>query len=365
MLHVVRSMNIGGLENIVKSILLSADRESVICDCLICDEKESDYEEELRTAGINVFKLSAPNKTKIKFYIDLYKFFRNQRQNYDIVHIHMAFTNGLIALAAKRSGVKYIISHSHGVMLPTKNAFIRKPYEVVMRKFMSKYSDGLLACSKSAGDYLFGCEAFREKGKVFLNGIDFLKFAFDENKRDVVRKKLGVEDKLVIGTIGALVPAKNHMQLLRILNEFKQEDNVVGVIIGSGPLKKTLVSYANDHDLRDRLLLLGKRLDVSAYLQAMDVFIFPSISEGFGIALLEAQANGLPCVVSSNIQDEAKIAKNIYTVENDAPLNEWKRAIQKAYNDGRNYYAHDLRESGLDLYSNCKKLFSWYKEFLQ
>ena len=362
-LHVVRRMNIGGLENIVREIILNADRKAVICDCLIFDTGDADYEKELSNAGVRVFKLSKPSRLKWNVYREL-KAFLVQNNEYDIVHTHMAFSNGIVALAAKKSGIKCVVSHSHGVCLPGEGKSIRKIYEFAMRKMMCAYSKGLLACSQEAGEYLFGKKEFRKRGRIFINGIELNKYSFNSVQRMEIRKKLGCSSSIVLGTVGSLVRAKNQKKIIDIVYEMRHEP-IVALLVGDGPLKEELLQYATDKKVMNKIIFLGKQRNVVPYLQAMDVFIFPSVSEGFGIALIEAQANGVPCVVSDNIQNEAKIASNIETVGVESNTEEWVNAVKKAVAIGRVNNTILLEKHGMDLDKNCDELFDWYERVVE
>ena len=157
-LQVVRTMNIGGLENFVKNMLQYLS-EKCDCGCLICDEKKSDHEDDLVKAGIKIYHIPEPDKTKINLYNNLQAFFETHRE-YDIVHCHMAGTNGIVAKAAKDAGINKVVCHSHGVALQQDEALSMKLYMLCMRKLMQRHADAFIACSKAAGNYLYGQESF-------------------------------------------------------------------------------------------------------------------------------------------------------------------------------------------------------------
>ena len=359
-IHVLRTMNIGGLENVVRNILLTANREEILCDCLICEKENTAYEDDLKAHGIQIYKINAPGKSKLNFYRELKAFFEAHKQ-YDIVHAHMAFSNGIVALAAHTVGIKCVISHSHGVRLPTEGTFVRKPYELLMRLLMRKYSKGWMACSREAGEYLFGSSCFNKKGNVILNGIDIERYQFNEKVRNNLRKQMGIQENKVLGTVGSIAPAKNQIQILKILRSLN-DSNYKVIVVGDGPLKSKLTEYAAENGLSKQIFITGKQRDIVPYLNAMDVFVFPSISEGFGIAFIEAQANGLPCVVSDKIQREAKIASNIYTVALDDSLDKWANKVEIAIQNGREDNLDLLKKSGMDTKTNCEKIFSIYRD---
>ena len=163
-LQVVKAMNVGGLENFVKNMLQYMS-EKCDCGCLICDENTSDYEENLLKNGIMVYHIQEPDRTKVKLYENLRSFFEKHRE-YDVVHCHMAGTNGIVAKAAKDAGINKVVCHSHGVALQQDEALSMKLYMFCMRKLMQRHADAFIACSKAAGNYLYGQEFFGEVGKV-------------------------------------------------------------------------------------------------------------------------------------------------------------------------------------------------------
>lgn len=354
-LEVVRGMNIGGLENVVKNILEYNNKQGVECECLICDLEEQDYEAELVAHRIKIYKIPVPDSVKMKLYRNLISFFKEQGY-YDVVHVHMAFTNGVVALAAKKSGMKRVVCHSHGVELPSERRKTARVYQHIMRILMKKYGDTFLACSNVAGEYLFGRKEYNLRGSLFANGIYIDKFQFDEKIRKEVRLRLGIDDKVVLGTVGSLVPVKNQKKILEIAKKMK---NVVVLLVGSGSCEEELKKYSYENKVET--IFVGKQQDTSRFLHSMDVFVFPSISEGFGIALIEAQANGLPCVVSDAIQAEAKIADNIYTVPLSAGIEKWVDAAWHAYEAGRYEARKSLIKNGLDLEQKMELLFEMYR----
>lgn len=352
-LEVVTGMNVGGLEMVVKNILEYSKNTKVLCECLICDLDVQDYENELLDLGIKIHKIPKADRFKTNLYKKLKEFF--QINPYDVVHVHMAFSNGVVAKAAKECGVNKVICHSHGVELPNERKFIAKVYQLIMRRYMKRYSDLFLACSNAAGQYLFGKKVFQSNGKVFANGILCDLYRYDSEQREKKRKELNTQDKIVLGTVGSLVPVKNQTKLIEIA---QQIDNSIVLLVGDGPCKEKLREYAYEKNVE--CIFAGKQRNIQDYLQAMDVFIFPSSSEGFGIALLEAQANGLPCVVSDAIQSEVKILEKIYTVKLDEPIDKWVLYTKKAYKNGRTNNIEKIICSPFNLRNSMETLFQIY-----
>lgn len=348
-------MNTGGLEMVVKNILLQTNN-TFDNTCLICCDEKSDFEQELIDNGISVYHLPTPDSLKVKLYRNLLGFFKINH-DYSIVHTHMSFSNGVVAKAAKKSGIKTVISHSHEMEREKDRTPVKRIYSAIMRHLILKNSDVYMACSTLAGYFLFKEKGFKEKGKVLYNGVDLKRFAFNTEEREAARKKLGIEDKIVLGNVGSLFPVKNQIKLVEML---KFNPAFAALIVGEGSEKTNLMNLASEQGVSDRLILPGRSTNVEYYLNAMDVFVFPSISEGFSVAFVEAQANGLPCLVSEAITEESIINKNIVMVQLEASEETWATEAFKLSRISREIDQEQLRNKGLDLKTNMNELISFY-----
>lgn len=365
-LHVVRTMNVGGIENFVRNLIINQDKRYQ-CECLICDQNISDYEEEIRRK-IKVYKLNAPVGIKLEFVWNLHTFFK-KNHDYDIVHVHMAFSNGLVGFAAKRNGIRHVVYHSHGVGLNQKNSLMMKLYQRSMCRRMKYTGDSFIACSMAAGIYLFGADVFKTNGVVLKNGIDVRHYLFDKEVRDRVRRRYGISAKdFVIGHVGTVNENKNQLLIIKTAAKLIREGEPLKVfLVGDGVLADELKEEAKREGIREQVIFAGKKDDAAPYLSAMDVFMFPSISEGFGIAMLEAQASGLPCVVSDSIQPEVKIFMdymiNIHLADS---IDVWCEGIRHALYMKRNPDTYEgLKSHGFDICCTIKilnDLYDRYKE---
>lgn len=168
-----------------------------------------------------------------------------------------------------------------------------------------------LACSDEAGQFAFGRKPF----EVLNNAFDVNEFDYNEHARDSVRKELGIENCFVIGSVGRLAEQKNQLLLIKALPEIlRRRPNAALVLVGDGPLRESLISEAKALGVYENIRLTGPRRDVAALLSAFDVFAFPSTFEGLGVAAVEAQANGLPCVISDRIPSAAIASKSVIVI---------------------------------------------------
>jgi len=317
-LHVTGTMNCGGQETFIMNIFRNIDREKIQFDFVVHSKIKAHYDDEIKSLGGKIYRITPISKNPIKHMIELYKILKNN--DYDVVHRHTASSIVFIdTLIAKLVGIKKIIAHSHNNKLQ-KQIFL----SILFRPLLNISTTHKFACSNSAGTWLFGKN--KDIG-VIPNGIDLIKYKFNENIRDKYRKELNIENKIVLGHVGRFNKQKNHNFLIDIFNEvYQQNKNYVLLLIGTGELEQQIQKKVKELNIENSVKFLGIRNDVNNLMQAMDIFLFPSIYEGLGIVLLEAQASALQCIVSENIQEEAIFSNNVVKIQLD-DVNLWKKEI--------------------------------------
>ena len=234
-------------------------------------------------------------------------------EGYDVVHLHTSYWKRLlIEELAVQYKVPKIIVHSHSTFVDVQDAEERQKAERIHAALRDQFDLSLAtdfcACSNAAADWLFGDKIPRSKIKILKNAIHVDKYLFNRQIRADTRKALGLDDQFVVGHIGRFSYQKNHEFLVDIFHEVcKAIPKAVLLLVGEGPLEDSVRTRAAQMGLSDKVIFAGQRNDVPALLQAMDVFCLPSRFEGLGIVLIEAQASGLPCLVSSAVPDEGVI----------------------------------------------------------
>jgi glycosyltransferase involved in cell wall biosynthesis len=229
------------------------------------------------------------NKRPLRYMRSIYHILKEKQ--YDVVHVHgNSATMAVDLLPAKLAKVPVRIAHSHSTQCDHKII-----HKLLSPFFKSCYTEAL-ACSAEAGERLFGKDGFR----VLPNGIEVKKYAYSEDVRDKVRKEFHIEDNFVIGHVGYMNAPKNHKRLFQIFAKLRMQETRAHLlcVTGSETVPEYLQQEIETLGLQKHITILHQRKDVHELLQAVDVFVFPSVFEGFGIALLEAQAVGIPCVVS-------------------------------------------------------------------
>lgn len=320
------------------------------------------YDNECSTLGrhINISSAKTSNCGKLTKKIRMYKaFYRFCKKNKpDIVHVHMSSPLDLLeGAAASAAGVKNIILHSHSGDRP--NAGLIKRIAFAVCRMIIKTKDyRLLACSEAAAEFMFR----KEKAVIIKNGIMTDEFSYSNEIRNAQRLKLSDSNPFIIGNVGRLCSNKNQSFLLDIFSEFlKTHSNSILVIAGDGELSDSLRKKAKALDISEKVVFCGSVDNVSALYQAFDCFVFPSLSEGLGIAAVEAQTSGLITVCSDGVPKEAAVTELCSFMPLSASPKEWAEHIISACNGyERRSYAEEIKAAGYDINDTAKQLEEIY-----
>ncbi|MDQ0217486.1 glycosyltransferase family 1 protein [Peribacillus cavernae] len=360
-LHVVGAMNRAGTETMLMNLYRNMNREKVQFDFISYSQEDAEYDLEIRKLGGRVIKLS--KTLSIKEIYDAIK----QYGPYEAVHSHTLFHCGIANMAARLAGVKIRVAHAH-TTLDKSDRFTRKLYIRLMRYTINTFSTNLLACSNEAGRYLFGEKRLTNiKYSYFPNVIDYSLFLKDRSK-DVRKFKVeeGLGNSLVIGHIGRFIEAKNHPFLLQILKSaIKSDPTIKLMLVGDGDVREQIEEAAKKEGIYANIRFVGIRTDIPIMLRSMDIFVFPSLYEGLGLVLLEAQASGVPCVVSEAIQPEADLEIGLVSKLSLADSPEvWADKILELANKkekNTNKIIDSFERSGYSLPLGISKLMKIYK----
>lgn len=347
----------GGVESVIMNYYRHIDRTQIQFD-FICDNDSTNIPyEEIESLGGKVILIS-PYQKIFKYHKELKKVLKDGK--YKIVHSHINTLSIFSLFAAKCAGVPIRIAHSHSTTnkLELKKNLLKQ----ILRPFSKLFATNYMSCSEFAGRWLFGNKSF-EKGEVYVlnNAVELNNFAFSKDFRDKYRKKFGInEDTLVIGHVGRFVEQKNHSFLVDVFNEVHMKNgNSVLFLIGQGPLETKIKEKVNDLGLENSVKFLGQRNDVNEIYNAMDIFVLPSLYEGLGMVLIEAQKNGLKCITSTNTPREVKIFDRIEFIGLEEGIKYWasRMNINNSYN--RNI---DISDERYNIEKNHKKLSDYYRK---
>ena len=359
-LEIIGSLKIGGQEKVGKEIGLHIDRDKYEIHYLVFDENKEAYEQELADAGIQVFHLPEPSRGYIQYLKNLYKLMKEN--SYDIVHAHTMFNSGWAMLAGWQQRVPVRISHSHSIRGPEHRGFVKNLYEKTMRMMIRLFATDYVACGKGAGKWLYGEKFFEKNGTVIYNGIGLDQYIYDENERNKVREKYGLQKKFIIGHAGHFAPVKNQAFLLELMPEIiRRRSDAFLMLLGDGQIRKKLEEKIIKLGLQDRVLMTGNVKNVGAYMSAMDVFAFPSLYEGMPLALVEAQSNGLPCIISAKIPEDVYLTDLIRSLPLENSTEQWIEAIIKARRNHPERYRKVMGEEGFDIHGMLDRVYGLYE----
>lgn len=330
LLCILSSLDAGGAETFIMKIFRKLPRDYKIDFIVSADN--GFYENEVVALGGKIYRV--PLRTKHPF-LTFYKIYRVIKNNsYTSV---LKLTDTPIALydlmAAKIGGARLLCVRSCNAI--NNESILKKFIFTILRPLLNLIADVKIAPSDLAAEYTFGKDAVA-KGEVhFLNnGLDLDVYRFSQSGRDRVRKEFNIEGKFVVGHIGRFSHQKNHNFLIDVFAEIrKKNSDAVLLLVGDGELKAKIQNKVNLLGLDDSVIFAGIRKDVPALLSAMDVFVFPSFYEGMPNTVIEAQATGLPCVISSSITNEVQLTKNVQFVSLSNKHEYWATLVNR-----NNYY---------------------------
>lgn len=342
----------GGVEAVVMNYYRNIDRSKIQFD-FICDEDSTNIPyDEIKKLGGKVILIPQYQKV-FKYHKKLKQVLKEE--NYKIVHSHINTLSVFSLFAAKCARVPVRIAHSHSTT--NKKEWKKNLMKQALRPFSKKYATDYFVCTEHAGRWLFGDRTF-ERGKVSIinNAIDLDIFKYDEKLRKGKRKKLKIkDDTLVVGHIGRFVAQKNHTFLIDIFNELhKKKKNSILLLIGQGPLMDEIKEKVEILGISDSVKFLGQRDDVNELYNVMDLFLFPSLYEGLGMVLIEAQANGLPCIASTEVPKIADISNNVQFYDLNDSIDIWLKNYET------NRFKFICKNCIYDIKKEAEKLEKYY-----
>ena len=354
-LHVVTHMDCGGLETMIMNYYRKIDRSKIQFDFLTHrpETEEKDYDNEIKKLGGRIYHLPRLNPFSYRYRRALESFF-DAHKEYKIIHVHQDCMSGLILKIAKKKGIPVRIAHCHS---SNQDKNIKYLIKYVYKQMISKYATGLFACGEIAGKWMFGKNA---NFVVLPNAIDTDNYVFSNDKRMLMRKELGLpEDSFVIGHVGRFSKVKNHcfiIELCKLL--LKQNRNIYVLFVGQGDLLEETREIVIKNNLENVIKFLGLRKDVPDLMQAMDVFVLPSLYEGLPVSVIEAQASGLPCIISENVPLYCAITDLVKQVELD--ITKWENAIIQLNDIKRRNMQDEIKKASFDINDNVLYLENYY-----
>ena len=329
------------------------DREKIQFDFLEHRRERAAYDDEIESLGGRIFRLPRLNPLSSNYFHALNAFFAAHPE-YRIVHSHLDCMSTYPLRAAKKAKVPVRIAHAHST---NQDRNWKLAFKLISKKLISLYATDLFACSADAGEWMFGTKDVH----ILPNAIDIERYAFNLLIRNQTRKVLGLDDAFVIGHVGRFSAVKNHSFLTDVFAQIKrQEPNSKLLLVGAGSEMQAVQQKVKTLGLGADVIFTGVRNDVANLMQAMDVFVFPSLYEGLGIVLIEAQAAGLPCVVSDTIPREAYLTDLVTAEKLSSSVEKWAEKILKKRDFPRTDRRDEIAAHGFDITTEAVKLQEFY-----
>lgn len=354
-------LHIGGAERVAANISKYASDDMFEFHYLVFDCNENVYGPEIEAKGGRVFTLPLPNKGYLAYIRSVDALMKEHQ--YAAVHSHTMFNSGINLAVARANRIPVRVAHSHTTKTETPVSIPQRVYEYLMRQLILCTATHRVGCGVDAGKWLFGAKAFERNGYVMRNGIDTDAHAWSPENRARIRRQYGLENSFVIGHTGTLTRVKNQGFLIRLMPQILQiRPEAVLMLVGAneGENLENLQEIARECGVEDRVIFTGPVLNVNEYLSVFDVFAFPSTREGTPLSLLEAQANGLPCIVSENVPVDAFLTDLIRTLSLDDPQ-AWIEHLCSAHRANCAAYPAKIAACGYDARSAYGQLYDLYR----
>ena len=355
-LQVVTHMERGGLESMLMNYYKHVDRERVQFDFLVHRQERAAFDDEIESLGGIIYRLPRLVPWSKSYLSALNRFFE-EHPEYKVVHVHQDCLSSVILKVAAQHNVPVRVAHSHSA---NQDKNLKYPVKLWYKRFIPQYATNLFACGKDAGDWMFGGASYQ----IINNAIDVAAYTYDPTKRQEMRRQLGLENEFTIGHVGRFNQPKNHPFLIDIFAALlKKEPNAVLLLAGGGEDMPKIQAKAHALGITEYVRFLGVRSDVADLMQAMDVFVFPSLYEGLPVTMVEAQAAGLPCIISDKVPPECIITEGLVdTLPLSAGAETWSEKLLEKRDTPRTDRRAEIAAHGFDITAEAVKLQEFYLE---
>lgn len=300
-LQVIPALTLGGISSVVINWFRHIDSEKYQFDIITFND--GPLRDEIEGYGGSIYVIPTLRQSPITYFKVLKNIFKST--TYDVIHVHNSFKNGIMLWLAKKAGISIRVCHSHTSGVENKWLL---PIIFLLKKVAITQSNRQVACGMDAGRFLYG-----ERSFVLLNNaISVDRFLRKESRYNTVKKEfdLPLNNKIILH-VGRFSEVKNHQFILQLAKNPELDHNIHFVCVGNGPLKAEIEKLILDNELRNKITLLPATTKIPELLSCADAFIMPSLFEGLSVALLEAQASSLPCVISDTIPKDSDIGLNL------------------------------------------------------
>ncbi len=354
----------GGVFSLVRNVIRNKPAGAVVDIAAIEPFERHENIDELASLGCSVHYVGRKGSKALKQFYAYSNVKRLVRSGgYTVVHVHSDVANKLLvsALAARAAGCRKIFLHSHATGVDGNRRLLKRIFHYACRPFLKYVGTDFLTCSDLAARWMFP-NVKVDDVKMVKNGVDLEKFRFSESVRADVRRRLGIENRFVIGHVGRFAYQKNHDYLIDLYRELHERDkSATLLLVGEGALMESAEAKVQELGLAESVIFYGASNNVSELFMAMDVFVLPSHFEGLPIVGVEAQAAGLPCLLADTISRDTRIAPCVdFLPITHESLGLWVDKIEEMKKEGRRDNTAVMSEAGFSIRETVVNLWSLY-----
>lgn len=344
-LHVVHTMNRGGMESRIMDMYRRQNREALQCDFYIESGEKGAFDEEILSLGGRVYYANGPHLFNVPRFTKFRKFLSNHK-DYKLVYSYNQWAGWYLKQAKKFN----IPLRNAGSMTSLQTKSLKNTVKNVVKRNVNKYANYRFAVSLKAAQWLFGDKAVANgEVSIWPNAIDTERYAFSDEKREKARTCLRLSESYVVMHVGNIRFEKNHQFLIRVFEEIKKKHKNAKLVLAGGGSLERLKPMMDSLGVSEDVIHLGIRDDVPELLQAADAFVFPSLYEGFPGAVLEAEASGVKCLISDSITEEVLLTENIRAISLKRQPREWAEELDKITDVDRRTAWRIVKDAGFDV----------------
>ncbi len=355
-------MDRGGAETMIMNYYRQIDRSKIQFDFLVNRPYEADYEKEIQELGGKIFRMCPLYPQYFGRYKKEVREFLKAHPEYQIIHSNLEERSYFALKEAKKLNIPVRISHSHNA---PRGFDLKSIIRYYFRANLKPQVTHMFTCGEEAGIWLYGK---KQQDHVIMmnNAIDAKLYQYHPAVEEEMRKELGLEGKFVIGHVGRFFPQKNHTFLIDIFAKvYQQNKNAVLLLVGGGELETEIKAKVEELNLTEAVKFLGVRSDIHRLMQAFDVFILPSLFEGFPVTMVEAQAAGLPCIISDQVPPQCAITENVEIISLQQSPQQWAERLLTYQNTQKQNTYETIVKQNFDIKANAKWLQQFYLEELK
>lgn len=355
-------MDRGGAQTMMMNYYKHIDRSKIQFDFLIHREYKGAFDDEIEALGGHIYHIIPPYPQNYFKYRRKISVFFDEHPNYLILHSNMTETALFAFMEAKRRGIPIRICHAHTAIVKHKFS-LKNIILFIYRKMISHYTTDRFSCGVAAAKFVFGPS---RKDIVYMhNAIDTKKFVYDHSTENAVRDEYNLGSAYVVGHVGRFFEPKNHSFLIDIFNEIhKRVPNSVLMLVGGGELEDVCMNSIKEKvrrlGLKESVRFCGVCSDVNRIMNAFDVFVLPSLWEGFPVVMVEAQTEGIQCFISDTVLPECILTENVSVISLQESASKWAEIILSKSNYKKRDMSQQIEDKGYDIISNAKWLERFY-----